>query len=119
MSSIRRGSKRSEIPVYLNDDEDPAFIVRFTPGDMKNVVYIDQINTAYAALKSAAEIQDMAVLISRIEQNFDAMTDPGTYALISRNDTGGDYGLLQDVLGEIARITTAERDQVLEKYRAG
>lgn len=119
MSSIRRSSKRSEIAVYLNDDENPAFIVRFTPSDIKNVVYIDKINGAYAALKSAAELTDMASLIREIELNFDAMTDAGTYALISRNDTEGDYGLLQDVLGEIARITTAERDKVLEKYRAG
>lgn len=104
--AITGKSDRSRIEVvFEGNGGETSLDVWFTPGNPRNVEYIDDIRrTVNGYYLKSGNPSDIAKASRSICDSFDKMTDPGTAENIFRYDTSENYETFMAVVEEMGRI---------------
>ena len=91
--SIRAKDSRYLIPVYLDDDAEPTFSVRFNPNDILVLDYVEALQNLDISVIGSG-------LTSELKKNLDAIFGEGSAQLICRYN-GADNALMNALLEKV------------------
>ena len=91
--SIRAKDSRYLIPVYLDDDAEPTFSVRFNPNDILVLDYVEALQNLDISVIGSG-------LTSELKKNLDAIFGEGSAQLICRYN-GVDNALMNALLEKV------------------
>ena len=96
--SIKAKDSRYPIPVFLDDADEPSFILRFNPGDPFILNYADALRSLNVPETSGTG--EMLSFTDKIEKNLDAIFSDGAARLICRYDDV-EHSLLNSLLEKV------------------
>ena len=99
--SVKAKDNRYPIPVYLDDADEPAFTLRFNPGDPFVLDYANKLQGVDVPESSDADnVLEFISFTDKIEHYTDAIFGEGSARLIFRYD-GPEHALLNAVLDKV------------------